>query len=340
MKRHRWLFGFVTMLLVIAVVYWWFNGYGRPYSAAAPIRQDSTSLKQTVFVPTLDTPLTQGKSSVWCAAFELAWKRAENDLIKNALRTQNSPEISARLNSSLTSENDVAPESLTIQSPDIQPNGIGASAKIKLDIPFKIPFFENDVPFEFKDSKGTTTKVASFGIRPKDEYAYYQLRSQVAVLGTVHDNSNYNLTEFAVDLDRNSNPYQIVLAVISPKSTLEEDVEYVKNMKPEWKRGIGPNDRLLVPNQNWEFHHQFKELLGPITNPGFADKPLVEASETVRFKLDRSGAELSSEAKVYYLPIPNLYYFNRPFLVYIQKRGAAQPMFAAWVENAELLQKY
>lgn len=29
--------------------------------------------------------------------------------------------------------------------------------------------------------------------------------------------------------------------------------------------------------------------------------------------------------------------FNRPFLVYMQKRGAERPFFVMWVDNAELL---
>jgi hypothetical protein len=29
--------------------------------------------------------------------------------------------------------------------------------------------------------------------------------------------------------------------------------------------------------------------------------------------------------------------FDRPFLVYMQKRGAEQPFFVMWVDNAELL---
>ncbi len=291
---------------------------GRSYQAVTPTQQDSTALKQSIFVPTLDTPLPQGKSAVWCAAFEIAWKRVEKDHVKGALRPQNGAEIAARLSASPVKESDVAPESLTVTSPILQPNGIGVSAKIDLSVVFKIPFFENDQPFEFKDQKGVVTNVSAFGIRSKDDYAYYKLRGQVDILFSTRNKDSYELNEFALDPDRSTSPYQVVLAVIHPKATLEECVAYVKKMtKDLQKERIGPNDCLLVPNQNWEFAHQFKELLGPIVNPGFAGKPLVEASETVRFRLDRSGAELSAEAKVLVLPIPSLYYFDRPFLIYI-----------------------
>src|SRR5438552_18000947 len=42
-----------------------------PKSFDAP----STSLRQTAIVPTLDTPVPEGKSAVWCASFQLAWDR-------------------------------------------------------------------------------------------------------------------------------------------------------------------------------------------------------------------------------------------------------------------------
>ncbi len=32
--------------------------------------------------------------------------------------------------------------------------------------------------------------------------------------------------------------------------------------------------------------------------------------------------------------------FNRPFLLYIKKRGADYPFFVMWMDNAELLQKW
>jgi hypothetical protein len=55
--------------------------------------------------------------------------------------------------------------------------------------------------------------------------------------------------------------------------------------------------------------------------------------------LDRSGAELSAEAKVLVKSASGDLLFNRPFLLYMQKRGGTRPSFAMWVANAELLQK-
>src|SRR5260221_11365204 len=37
----------------------------------------STALKATEVVPTLETPIPQGKSAIWCASFQSAWKALE-----------------------------------------------------------------------------------------------------------------------------------------------------------------------------------------------------------------------------------------------------------------------
>jgi len=53
--------------------------------------------------------------------------------------------------------------------------------------------------------------------------------------------------------------------------------------------------------------------------------------------LDRSGAALKSESKMYSVPIPTYFVLDRPFLIYMKKRDATAPYFVMWVDNAELL---
>ena len=57
---------------------------------------------------------------------------------------------------------------------------------------------------------------------------------------------------------------------------------------------------LLVPNLNWEVRHHFPELEGDgkrFLNAGFNSYYIAKAMQTIRFKLDRSGAEVMSEAQ-------------------------------------------
>jgi hypothetical protein len=64
------------------------------------------------------------------------------------------------------------------------------------------------------------------------------------------------------------------------------------------------------------------------------------AQQDICFRLDRSGAELASESKMYAMPVATHYVFGKPFLIYMQKRGEKQPYFVMWVDNAELLKAW
>ncbi len=70
---------------------------------------------------------------------------------------------------------------------------------------------------------------------------------------------------------------------------------------------------------------------------------MIEAFQAIQFRLDRSGAAVASEArmvaKTAAVRWPRQFLFTRPFLILMQKRGAANPFFVMWVDNAELLCK-
>ena len=97
---------------------------------------------------------------------------------------------------------------------------------------------------------------------------------------------------------------------------------------------------MLVPDLFWRISHKYAELEGkPFKNTVLEGQRLDVAQQDILFRLDRSGAELQSEAKVFCLPIPTYFVLDRPFLIYMKKRGARNPYFAMWVDNAELLQR-
>jgi len=104
---------------------------------------------------------------------------------------------------------------------------------------------------------------------------------------------------------------------------------------------FGSNDVLLVPDIVWRISHRFTELEGKIiTNSDLKGRRIDVARQDTEFLLNRSGVELKSESKTYELPIATYYIFNRPFLLFMKKRGAEMPYFVMWVENAELLNKW
>ncbi|HEV2950204.1 MAG TPA: hypothetical protein VGX70_22690, partial [Gemmataceae bacterium] len=60
-------------LLGAILAYWFWNSQ----NSALPLSFDgkSEALQQTIMVPTLDTPIPEGKSAIWCVSFQIAWNR-------------------------------------------------------------------------------------------------------------------------------------------------------------------------------------------------------------------------------------------------------------------------
>jgi hypothetical protein len=372
-RRRWWTLCLVAVAVAAVGIAWryWPERYTPP-----PMSFDGNSdqLLQTVIVPTLDTPIPEGKSAVWCVSFQLAWNRLKSDVVKESIQLTNAQPLADRLNRAEHSEDDVGADAVyaaaglakdgiverirsemagrfpNVPRPDLDvpPNGAVAYAYLAASAKYEHPYFENDEPFLFKDAAGNETAVGSFGIRKKDDYAYERLRQQVQVFyRTRTENWIDEVPEFILDLCKTSEPYQIVLARVDRKPTLAEtlaDIQH-KIASPSKDRsvlGLIPNDTLIVPNMAWQITHRFKELEGQdkrFENPALRGLYLDTAIQTIQFRLDRSGAELSSEAKLGVKPLPSYFHVNRPFLVYMTKRGGKRPFFVAWVENAELLQK-
>jgi hypothetical protein len=353
--------------------------FGDPYTPPPKaFTGRSEQLRQTVVVPTLDTPLPKVKNAIWCGTLQIAWERLGKDVIHESPNVQNAEVVVSRLNLAKFSEDDLPPDSYLavagfakngvvekiksgmkqtfhkeVQIDLMEPNDILAYAYLEANAVFTVPFFDNREPFHFRDSSEKNTEVTSFGIQAKHEYAYDDLREQVEVLylRRPHDERKYETPEeFVIDLCRTSSPNQVIIASVSSRTTLAEtldDVEgkiksYRKEHPEEHWRRFGIRDVLLVPNLNWEIQHHFTELEGTdkrFLNTGFTDYHIAKAIQTIRFKLDRSGAELAAEAQLFCKPMATYFVCDHPFYVIIKKRGVTRPFFVMRVDNAELLCK-
>lgn len=329
----------------------------------------SQELEQTQVVLALDTPLVSGKNAVWCASFLAAWKALQYDVVGGPVQLTGALDPCKQLNE-VDDPRELVPSGClyatagwaqkgivqTIEKkirelfptqepptfPGLAEDSFVAYGYLETNVRFRIPYFQNRKPLVFTDSKGNKTKLNSFGIRSEDDYAYFELRRQPAILFETR-NKQYQLTECVIDLDHTSTPSQIVLALVERKSNLAETLASVERKIASVERqeqGLGINDVLLVPDLFWHIAHRFAELEGQVfTNPMLEGQRMDIAQQDILFRLDRSGVELKSESKLYALPIPTNYVFDRPFLIYIRKQGEPRPYFVMWVDNAELLQK-
>ncbi len=378
-RKRGWLAAIFVLVVVVAggIVAFQLWRRGRPYRPPRICFEGgSADLRQTVVVPTLDTPMPAGKNVVWCGSLQIAWNRLRDDLLGGPPSIAGAEAVVSRLNHAGLTEADLPEDSYfaaagflrdgiveRVQSQmkeqfqvdvsfDDMPEETAALvySYLQAQVKFTIPFFENREEFLFRDSEGRETSVTSFGIREEDDYAYPRLRRQVEVLFIFRDRStgfSQEPDEFIVDLCRDSAPNQIVLACVSPKETLAATLDDVRekitgSAARAFGGHIGPNDVVLVPNMQWEIDNRFAELEGPdrpFLNQGSEGYYCSRVRQTIRFRLDRSGAELSSQVKSYVAPEPTYLLCNRPFLVYLKRRDADRPFFVMWVDNAELLSK-
>jgi hypothetical protein len=234
--------------------------------------------------------------------------------------------------------------------PGVSEDSFVAYSYMEANLKFSLPYFQSATPLEFLNPDGHKTGVASFGIRTEDAYACRRLRGQPRVLFRTLDVLEKEF-EFALDLDARSSPSQIVVARFRREPTLAAALLHVERAQADFNRAkggdpkyakyleeMGPNDVLLVPNMFWRMSHHFSEIEGKaFKNPSLDGKRLDVAQQDISFRLDRGGAELRSEAKLYSRPIPRHFVLDRPFLIYMKQRGATVPYFVMWVENAELL---
>jgi len=373
-------FAIVAGLCLISSILalWAWNIYQDRASPPLSFDGNSDELQQTIVVPTLDTPIPEGKSAIWCASFQLAWNQLRSLAGSEPLKIQGAEAIADQLNNAEVSEDDLSPE-IYYAAAGLARDGIAetmqremarkfgkvrlpefgnlidviaiAYAFLQAEIKFDHPFFENHDPFAFEDTHGSRISVSSFGI---NQYVPApKIREQVEILYSSNPFMDEDVPlEYALDACKKSSPNQVVLAYIPKKESLKKILQdldtkmaqYPPQNRPKSRslQGLSRTDGFLVPNMHFRIIHQFQELEGsekPIINTQFAGAYIGHASEIIQFKLDRSGVSLTSESKILVKMGPRDFNFNRPFLLYMKKRGAKHPFFVMWVDNAELLIK-
>ncbi len=344
---------------------------------SATFAGSSELLQQTVIVPTLDSPCPPGKNVIWCSSFQLAWNEMKDKVVRAPLQVIGAEEMAARLNAAQPSADDLDPGSFyavggrigdgiigkiekemakkfpSRKLPDLQkyasdPDGMLAYSYLSAKVAFQHPFRQVERKFVFADSAGAETAVEAFGVW---NYSgrYDKIRQQVEVMyhrrgGDRRASAGGRPTkEYVLDLCKDSRPYQVVVAFVELRDSLAGTLDYIRlqvdafqqDQYTRWETQLKKVDEVEIPEMVWRIDHQFQELSGKVVSN--AGLPITGAMQTIEFRLDRTGVVLESDAYVSVTAAPREFLFNRPFLVYMQKRGAQQPFFVMWVDNAELL---
>ena len=123
------------------------------------------------------------------------------------------------------------------------PNDIFAYSFLTAKVKFKQPFQKYDRDFTFKDSNGIETPVESFGVWDDFGPKYEKMREQVSVLyykppDNPRDYEDES-SEYALDLCKYTEPYQIVLAVIEPNNSLSKTLKDLNERISEYSKEKG-----------------------------------------------------------------------------------------------------
>ncbi len=370
-RRVRCIIGWACLALIVVIgvrVLWTLQGEG--FRGGQPERVDGRT--QTVMVPTLETPLPKSKSAIWCATLPLAWQQLEKQVAGGPVDLEGAEGMSRAMREMPDPGLDRADyyaaagfckdgilerirrefplkfrASLLPAAPPNSETAILAYACLKVSLGYEYEFNHEASYLPFTDSRGKKSPVRAIGILPEDKgHGFQTYRGQVRFLFSDGD-------DFAIDLSRNTRPYQIVLARMGRRTTLKATLQDLERRIAaadghRERIGLGPADWLLVPVMDWQcqchFHQmEGKKLSGSTMPPGAS---LDRAAQLVKFKMNHREAKVIAEAILGAdwsdgdddEPRGVGFLFDRPYLIVLKRRGAEQPFFVMWVDNTELMQ--
>ena len=339
-------------------------------AGAAPLKADAAALARTVIVPTLEVPVTGGTNVIWCGTLQLAWNELRALAGEEIRMEHQDPAVDALNRGTLvqadldretyvtaaTRADDRALRNLHEQvrkkfrgaiTPELipAPNSLPEDAFVLYailfaNLPFDTAFKRLTRPFDFGG-----TPVAAFGTEGDlgSPLQARKIRAQVNVLDV------RGADDFVIELKTKRKRHQLILAKVPPERTLEKTAQSVLARVVPAQPPSRPSayKHLLVPIADYDLSRPYNELTGrPLIarEPTLNNNPLVSVVQSIRFKLDESGAVLKSEARICVeackevskIEPPDLI-FDKPFLVLLKCTASDKPYFAMWVDNAEIL---
>ena len=164
--------------------------------------------------------------------------------------------------------------------------------------------------------------------------------------------------DFAVILKTNeweSNEWEnVILSLWTNRSTFMDTYNAIreKTEKYEWKRSFWDYDYLKVPNLSLNELKSYGEFKNkPFYAKDWSECEITDALQTIKFDLDEEWWQIKSEA-VIVMGFWNsdassiakeikyrYFYFNRPFMIFLQESDKELPYFAAQISDITLFQK-
>lgn len=301
----------------------------------------------TVFVPTMEHLIPADSNSVYCATLLFAWDEARKN-IGTALSIPEKYQDLRLLNASSSFRNVLKPNEYTA-SGIVDGDYIYARAEFKKTLPFDYQLRKLEHRLTF-----TQQKVAAFGVNGDDNDG---LTNIVKILYYKNDNN------FIIKLKPSDKEHEIVLfkttktyptmaaMAAAADSLIEIGQREWKIQDLKWKYQFLSDDEIVIPDIDFDISTTFKKLIGNTFHANSLDYEILQAWQRTAFKLNETGAEIESEAKVAIFcngieeeeevtkPTPKKMIFDKPFFLMLRRTDAQHPYFVLHAVNAELMVK-
>lgn len=274
--------------------------------------------------------MDKNKSTLWCVALELAWKKAMVEFFEGPIPSAGPNPLYDRLNASTAEWGDWPAEQLSLSARRVSSLRYQIKGSLNVNVPFRFPFFDGGGPVLFQD--GRQRFVQCFGLACDD--ADREVREQVSVLYEDPPGDS-----FAIDPCRHSDPFRLVLALVERQKSLGQTIRSARGLIERGEeRPLGERDTLLIPCQSWCVQHRFPEFSLGLGEPYQGGS--IEIEQDMRFLLDRYGARLNVQILASFKKHSSIgrdFVFDRPFLLYVESRQTGRLVFAEWLQNSELM---
>ena len=209
-----------------------------------------------------------------------------------------------------------------------------------------------ELPLTFRAADGTKSEVRFFGVRGAGSKSF---REMVRILA-------YDAGSHAMQIEGDAEEAAVLYLADRPMS-FGEACERLRGWRAkELPGGYGAkldprlheDDDVRIPQLTLEAKTDFVQRLAGGRYYGKPDDPwrLYKAEQRVKFMLNEKGAKVRVEVElggtglgpaspVKPPPvIPRVFRYDRPFFVFLWRRGAEWPYFGAWVGNAEVMEAF
>ena len=361
-KKVLIIIGIILLLILLIFGIWYAIDTNRTNSNEPTNPIASTTLTEgTDVILSLEDTITN--NSVWCGTFNLIWNDLKNDLAKQDIVFSPQLEVVENLNKSTFTTDELSEDSYykkygtpSIELKEEIENAIKEKFNETSDILddfnwndtgskdyflYAMLKKEFEFPKEFTELEngnfGNYSNVKYFGI---DNTTSDEVRNQVEVL---YYNSKY---DFAIKLITKGND-EVIISRGNNENTFKDIYDEIeeKSDNYEGNKEFAEEDILKIPNITFNLKEEFKELEAQPFEFSNGDIYKIEkALQTIKFKLDKKGGEIKSEAGMMVrenaiaTDEPREFLVDDTFTIFLKENSKDLPYFAAKISDIASVQ--